>query len=300
MRAVWLLVGWIGCSKATEKPAPDAAGTAPEPAGASTAGAPSTSAKASSVPCGGLGCQAFDDLPSAFAAALADDPLVVAVGEAHAKKAHAGVETSAQRFTREVLPSLGARTGDLLLELMAPAQGCETDKKATQKELGKIGKEQAPSAPNEYVTLGKAAEKAGVKVSQLHPTCKDFAAIAAAKSPPLVVLQTITRLATTDLVAGLARPGRSADKLFLFYGGAFHTEPTPPEERAEFSIAPKVSAAAKGRYASVHLFVREYVDKDWDIWPWYPHFSPGLHPDKVLLYHPKPGHWVIVTAAHKP
>lgn len=295
MRARWLLlVGWIGCSKPTDKPNPAAPDKS---APASTTGAPSPSAKVGPVPCGGLGCQAYDDLPSAFAAALAGNPQVVAVGEAHPKKAHAGLETAAQRFSREILPTLGARTSDLLLELMAPAEGCETDKKATQKELGKIGKEQAPSAPNEYVALGRAAEKAGVKVSQLHPTCKDFAAIAAAKSPPLVVLQTITRLATRALVAGLARPGRPADKLFVFYGGAFHTEPSPPEERAEFSVAPEVAAAAAGRYASVHLFVREYVDKDWDIWPWYPHFSPGLHPDKVLLYHPKPDHWVIVTAA---
>ena len=27
------------------------------------------------------------------------------------------------------------------------------------------------------------------------------------------------------------------------------------------------------RYVSVHVFVREYIDEKWDLWPWYPHFK---------------------------
>ena len=72
------------------------------------------------------------------------------------------------------------------------------------------------------------------------------------------MLKTTTALITRD--ASQAVAAKTDDKLFVIYGGAFHTEPAPPpEERAEFSFAAPVAKAAKGRYVSVHLFVREYV-----------------------------------------
>lgn len=248
--------------------------------------------------CGALECRAYDDLATAFEATLQDKPLVVAVGEAHAKKGLEWVDTSTKRFTREIVPKLAGRTSDLLLELMAPAQGCEQAKKETNKQLGKIGKNQAAEAPNEYIVLGKSAEKVGIKVSQLHPSCKQLSAIATSKSPPLTVLQTITALIADD--ASQAVAAKSDDKMFVIYGGAFHGEPNPPEERAEFSFAAPVSKAAKGRYVSVHVFVREYIDASWDIWDWYPQFKADQHRDKVVVLHPKPQHYVIITAAAKP
>jgi hypothetical protein len=247
------------------------------------------------VPCGPLECRAYDDLATAFEATLAEKPLVVAVGEAHGKKGLEWVDSSAKRFTQEVLPGLEGRASDLLLELMAPASGCEQAKKGTTAQLAKIGKDQAVEAPNEYVVLGKAAERLGIKVSQLHPSCKQLAEIAASKSPPLTVLQTITALIAHDTTQAVA--GKKDDKLFVIYGGAFHTEPDPPEERSEFSFAAPVSKAVSGRYVSVHIFVREYIDPTWDIWQWYPQFQADSFSDKVVLLHPKPHHYVIVTSA---
>lgn len=280
------------CSKTTEKPAPP---VETKPSATPSASAPTPAY----VECGALECRAYDSLAAAFESTLVDKPIVVAVGEAHAKKGFEWVDTAAKRFTAEVVPKLQGRASDLLLELMAPAVGCEQAKKGTNEQLGKIGKDQAPSAPNEYVVLGKAAEKVGIKVSQLHPSCKELDAIARSKSPPLTVLQTITSLVSHDAVVGLAQKGRKEDQLFVIYGGAFHTEPAPPEERAEFSFAAPVAKAAKDRYASVHLFVREYVDQTWDIWPWYPQFKADQHADKYVVLHPKAQHWVILTAAAK-
>jgi hypothetical protein len=248
--------------------------------------------------CGALECRAYDDLATAFHATLVDKPLVVAVGEAHGKKGLEWVDTSAKRFTFEILPTIAGKTSDLLLELMAPANGCEQAKKETNKQLGKIAKNQAAEAPNEYVVLGKGAEQLGIKVNQLHPSCKQLQEIATAKSPPLTVLQTITALISND--ASRVAEAKTDDKMLVIFGGAFHTEPEPPEERAEFSFAAPVGKAAKGRYVSVHLFVREYIDQAWDIWQWYPHFKPDEHRDKVVLLHPKPQHYVIITAAAKP
>jgi hypothetical protein len=250
------------------------------------------------VACGALDCRAYADLATAFDATLVNDPLVVAVGEAHGKKGFEQIDSSAKRFTQEILPGLEGRASDLLLELMAPAQGCEQAKKGTSEKLAQIGKDQAVEAPNEYVVLGKAAEKLGIKVNQLHPSCKQLAEIAASKSPNLTVLQTITALISHDVSQAIA--AKKDDKMFLVYGGAFHTEPNPPEERAEFSFAAPVAKAAKDRYVSVHLFVREYIDPGWDIWSWYPQFDPKQNADKVVLLHPKPQHYVIITAAEKP
>jgi hypothetical protein len=278
-----------GCDKSTSKTPASSEG--PVPSASASVARPAFTA------CGALECRAYDDLASAFNATLQDKPLVVAVGEAHGKKGLEWVDTSAKRFTHELLPALEGRTSDLLLELMAPAQGCEQAKKETNKQLGKIAKNQAAEAPNEYVVLGKAAEKRGIKVSQLHPSCKQLSEIAKSKSPPLTVLQTITELISHD--ASQAVAAKSDDRMFVIFGGAFHTEPEPPEERAEFSFAAPVAKAAKGRYVSVHLFVREYIDQSWDIWQWYPQFKPDQHQDKVVLLRPKPQHYVIITAAAK-
>jgi hypothetical protein len=264
---------------------------APEPP------APSASApKPLFTKCGPLECRAYDDLATAFASTLEEKPIVVAIGEAHGRKGLEHLETSTKRFTDQVLPKIDA--SDLLLELMAPAQGCEQAKKETNKQLGKIAKNQQAEAPNEYIVLGKAAEKRGIKVNQLHPSCKELSAIATSKTPPLTVLQTITSLISRD--ASKAVASKSDEKLFVIYGGAFHTEPNPPAERADFSFAKPVSDAAKGRYVSVHLFVREYIDSSWDIWEWYPQFKPDENRDKVVVLHPKPQHFVIITAESKP
>jgi hypothetical protein len=285
----------VACGRATPKPSPAADSAASAPPSAPPVAASASAPRPAFVPCGALDCRAYDDLATAFEATLRDAPLVVAVGEAHAKKGFEWVDGSAKRFTAEILPGLGGRTSDLLLELMAPAQGCEQAKKETNEHLGKIAKNQAPTAPNEYVVLGKAAEKLGIKVSQLHPSCKQLEAIAKSKSPPLTVLQTIGALIAQDASRVVA--GKNDQKLFVVYGGAFHGEPEPPPERAEFSFAAPLSKAAKGRYVSVHLFVREYIDPTWDIWEWYPQFDAARNPDKVVLLHPKANHYVIVTAA---
>jgi len=292
----------VGCGKSSSgtsaKPEPSSKPSVAIQASAS-ASASASAPQATFTRCGPLDCRAYEDLASAFDETIEDKPLVVAVGEAHAKKGFESVDTAAKRFTSEIVPRLAGRTSDVLLELMAPGQGCEVANKATGKELGKIGAKQAVEAPNEYVTLGKAAEKLGIRVSQLHPSCKELDGVAKSKSPPVAILQLITSLSTRDVMRVITAPNHAEDKMFVIYGGAFHGEPNPPEERTEFSFAATLSKAAKGRYVSVHIFVREYIDATWDIWPWYPHFKADANPDKVVLFHPKPQHYVIITAAKK-
>lgn len=284
---VWLLVTLLtlACDKPAPKKTEPVVTKAPEP----------IEEKPLFTTCGALDCRAYDDLSTAFEATLVDKPLVVAIGEAHPKKGLESIDTSAKRFTRDVLPKLSGRVSDLLLELMAPAQGCEQAKKETNKKLAVIAKDQQAEAPNEYIALGKAAEKLGIKVSQLHPSCQQLKDIATSKTPPLTVLETITKLISKDASDAVAK--KSDDKLFMIFGGAFHTEPDPPPERAEFSYAAPVIEAAKNRYVSVHIFVREYIDKSWDIWQWYPQFKADENKDKVVLLRPKVNHFVIVTAA---
>jgi hypothetical protein len=257
---------------------------------------PSASAGPTYVSCGDLDCRAYDDLAVAFAATLESRPLVVAIGEAHPKK---GIEVdgAAKRFGDAVLPTLDGRVSDLLLELMSPAKGCAPANAGAGKQLATVATQQAKTAADDYVVLGKAAQQHGVKVSQLHPTCDELSTVAKSKSPPEAILLLIAKLSEKDAKAALAAPGRDGGKMVVIFGGAFHGEPDPPAERADFSFAKGLSKEAKGRYVSVHLFVREYIDDSWSFWPWYAQLKADPRPDKVLLFRTKPQQYVIVTAA---
>jgi hypothetical protein len=188
---------------------------------------------------------------------------------------------------------------NMTLELMAPPSGCDKTKKKVQKELATVGAGQKETDANEYVTLGKTAQSLGVTVTQLSPSCADFAAITKPSADVTDLLRMIKKLTVQEVKAILDKPGRDPLKTIVVYGGAFHTEPDPPKERADFSFAADMSAFVDGRYASVHLFVREFVDASWSDWEWYSSFDPKSHPNKVTMFHPKPKHWVILTAASK-
>jgi hypothetical protein len=281
--------------------------TTPIVASASVAPTVAPSASTSSprprfTKCGALDCRLYDDLGNAVEDALADGPLVVGFGEAHAQKGKEAYASSAKHFTKEILPRLASRTSNVVLELMAPPTGCDKTKKKVEKELSEVGKKQQETDANEYVTLGKTAQSLGVTVTQLSPSCADFAQITKPKADVLDLLRMIKKLTVKEVTAISGQPARDPAKMILFYGGAFHTEPDPPVERADFSIAADMDKLTAGRYASVHLFVREFVDDKWSDWPWYATFTSldaKAHAGEVTMFHPKPKHWVILTAATK-
>ncbi len=293
----------VACSAspAPKPPAPLSPPVASTPTPLASASTSAPPVKPRFTTCGALDCRLYDDVATAVQDILDDEkPLVVGFGESHARKDKGAFPSSAQRFTNELVPVFKGRASNLSLELMSAPSGCEKATKTVKKDLAEVGKNQKVNDADEYVTLGLTARDAGITVTQLAPSCAEFAALTKSKSVNLDLMLLIKKLTVKEIGAILASPKHPADKLVLVYGGAYHTEPDAPEERADFSFASDVAKLVDGRYASIHLFVREFVDATWNDWPWYASFDPKAHPDKVTVFHGKPKHWVILTSASTP
>jgi hypothetical protein len=222
-----------------------------------------TSGASRGVPCGPLDCRQYDTLEEAFESALASHPRVVAIGEAHAQKTTT-VPSSAKHFTEEVLPHLGGRASDLLLEILKPPAGCGETTAAVRQEHEVVTRSQAPTDQGEYVTMGERARALGIVPDLLRPTCADLAAIKAATddpiTPSLETIARLTRVQVEKLVDRDARSDADAGKFVLTYGGALHVELDPPRARATWSFGHELDAYTGGRYVAIQLFLPELID----------------------------------------
>jgi hypothetical protein len=241
------------------------------------------------APCGPLECRQYDTLAEAFESALASHPRVVAIGEAHAQKGTA-VSSSAKHFTEEVLPHLGGRASDLLLEILKPPAGCGETTAAVRQEHEVVTKAQAPTDQGEYVTMGERARAIGVVPDLLRPTCADLAAIKAATddpiSPSLETIARLTRIQVEKLVDRDARSDADVGKFVITYGGALHNDLDPPKERAAWSFARELDAYVGGRYVAIELFLPELIDDSpsWKEREFTRYYDPGRLGTKPTVY----------------
>lgn len=260
---------------------------------------------ATGTDCGALGCRLFDSPEDAMRAALAGNPLVVAVGEAHALAGTEHIDSSARRFTRDLLPELKGRASDLLLELMMPRGDCKAKTEEARTAQKPATRGHAESDQEEYVAMGNAARSLGIIPDVLRPSCDDLGAIGDAGDDAIVrTLETINRLTVKQVEALMGRKDRDAGAAIIVYGGALHNDPTPDEtegEVADWSYGPALSNAVNGRYVAVNLFVREYIKDDatWRKWAWYPHFDRERSPEKTTMFHPKADVYVLIFPASR-
>jgi hypothetical protein len=294
-----------GCapSPAREPPPPVVATAAPVVVAPAAPTAPPPAAPAEATACGALGCRLYATSTEAFRAVLEQKPLVLALGEAHARKDVPGVASSSKRFTAEMLPELKDRASDLVIELMAPPTGCEPSTKIVRKELGKVTAKQADTNQNEYVTMGDEAKKLGVTPHLLHPTCADFKALGAAGADGVDAgLRLIGRLMRESTERLLARnAGAGVEKIVVLYGGAIHNDVEPLEAVKPYSFGPELVAATRGRYVELDVFVPEFISDTgmWTRFAWYPHFDRQAHPEKATLFAPVPSSYTLLLPATK-
>lgn len=301
----------LACNRTSDSvavPAPVAAADAPVAAAASDAAAAPVAAAVTvtGAPCGAMGCAQFDTPEQALEVVLASKPLVLAVGEAHAQKGKEGVASSTKRFTA-MLPALGGRASDLLVELMMPAKlpdggACVQVAQAVKEKQKAVTAQQASTNQNEYVLMGDAARKLGVIPDLLRPTCDDLAAIDKAGPEMVAVsLETIARLTRAKVEQLLARNARApadAEKMVVTYGGALHNDLVTTPERSRWVFGPDLSKVTKGRYVELDLYVPEFIE-DTDTWKrleWYPHYDRDKLGAKVTMFRPREGSFVIVFA----
>jgi hypothetical protein len=250
--------------------------------------------------CGPLDCELYDDAASAFSAVLKETPAVLAVGEMHALEAAADVPSATKRFREELLPLLVGRASELLLELWVSDPDCQKKVDKVEKQQKEVTAGQAASNQNEFVALGDAAHAVGIQPRLLEPTCEDYDRIAKAGDDAVILmLETIAKLSESELASAVTRnESNRTGKMVVAYGGAMHNDVAPTKAAAAFSFGPALAKKISGGYVALDLVVPEYVrdSKLWQAQPWYEHFDPNAHQNKVRLYRPGPGEYALIFA----
>ncbi|MDI3285947.1 hypothetical protein [Polyangium sp. 15x6] len=285
-------------------PPPPATASAAPPPSAAPAPAPSASAQAPGPaappePCGEMGCLLYDTPKDAFAAILAENPLILGIGESHAQKGKEGIPTATKRFTETFLPMLAGKASDIVLEIWVSEGKCGKEKEAQVAEQQKpVTQGQAKTNQNEFVTLGDAAYALGVKPHILRASCADYDAIVkAGPDSVIVMLEMIARLMDEKAKTLASRNANAgAGKMVLTYGGAIHNDLTARPGREKWTFGPDLAAATADRYVELDLVVPEFIqDNDaWKALPWMPHFKRDAHPTKTTVFRPAKGSFVLI------
>ncbi len=270
------------------------------PAAASAPEADDAVPPAGALPCGALGCMQFDTPEAAFRHVLATQPLVLAVGEAHAQKGKAGVDSSAKRFTDTLLPFLQGKASDLVLELMMPNDKCKKKTEKVRAKQKEVTSQQREGNQNEYVRMGERARALGIVPDLLRPSCDDLAAIDKAGDDAIpVFLSTIARLTRAQVEKLLDRNARTpadVDKLVVTYGGVLHNDLTPAPEKADWSFGPALARRVSRRYVEVDLFVPEFIEdsETWRKLAWFPHYDREKMGHRTTLFQVSLGSYAMI------
>ncbi len=274
--------------------------------------APTPSAEASAIvtdageSCGALGCVQLATAQDALRIVLAEDPRVLAIGEAHAPGG-ATVPSAAKRFTAELLPLLAGRASDLLVELMLPPPGCADAAAEVRQRQAPATSQQAPTNQNEYVAMGERARALGIVPDMLRPSCADMDRVRAAGDDAIdASLELIALLSTLQLAARLvdrdARSPTERDKIVVVYGGMLHNDLAPSPEHAKWTYAPALDAKTGGKLVALDLVVPEFIvdDPTWRDLPWVPHYDRARMGAKATLFRVAPRSFVLVLPESAP
>jgi hypothetical protein len=292
-----------GGARAAEAHGSEPVARQPSPAGNTSAPARAPDALASlppGEPCGDLTCLLFETAEQAFANVLAEQPLVLAIGEAHAQKGSESIASTTRRFTKQLLPLLGGRATDLVIELWVAGGKCGTQEKQVIKQQKDVGVTQAESNQSEFLTLGHASKARGIQPHVLQPSCEEYEKIAAAGAADIeIMLEMIARL-TADKVEALLAQRQSLAKhgMVVAYGGALHNDIEPRPGREAWSFGPRLAQHTAGRYIELDLIVPEAIGDGpvWQALPWVAHYDRQRHGNKVALFRTAPRSYTLVFA----
>ncbi len=249
--------------------------------------------------CGALECRRFGDAASALEHVLAAGPLALGIGEAHAQAGSGGIQTTAARFSEQLLPLLAGRASHIIVELLRPNPACTAAARPLEQAQKPVIQGQSKNNQNEYVQIGVRARALGVEPFLLTPSCEEFQAIGAAGEDAIpVTLATIAQI-TTRMVKGALLQNRKAgrERIVLAYGGALHNDlgGTAELPEASFRYGDELNRFTGGRYIALDLIVRELIKDNaaWRALPWYAAFDPHLHPDSYIVLRTSPQSYVL-------
>lgn len=307
----WLAISGalsLACSR-TPPPSSDPQGPAtlvPPPSVSAVAVPPGA------APCsepGGPACLRFPTPEEAFRWVLSRDPLVLAVGEAHAPKEMENIiPSSTRRFAESLLPILAPRSSDVVVELWAPDPKCTKAVKQVASAQRAVTDVQASSNQNEYVTLGTKAKDLGMTPWLLRPTCDDFSMLADAGDDAMGAMLALVKRLTEARVSRLYERNKAQGapaKTVVAYGGALHNDLSPPDATREYSFGPALDRLTGGRYVELDIIVPEFVKRTptWEKLPWYASFEAERARSGAIrspmLYTPGKRSFVLVFASQE-
>jgi hypothetical protein len=250
-----------------------------------------------------MNCLLFASPRAAFEHVLSRNPQVLAIGESHALKGTA-VASTTKRFTDQLLPMLGGRASDLVVELLVPDPKCKKAVAKTEQVTKEVTKTQRKTNKNEYVLMAERANGLKIRPHVLRPSCEDYDRIAKAGSTDIVEMLTLIARLTYEMSVRILKrnEGASIDKMVVDYGGALHNDLKPRKGREQWSFGPSLQKYTQQRYVALDLVVREFI-KDNDAWralEWYPHFDAKAHSQSTMLYAPREGSYVLIFPASAP
>jgi len=223
------------------------------------------------------------------------NPRVLAIGEAHAQDDTPGIKSATRRFAEDLLPKLAGKSKHIVIELLLANCKKETVAEVTRQQAP-VTEHQAKSNQNQFVTLGKVAERYGIAPQGLTPACPAYEAVVAAGEDGIAQLLTLVADQTAkELEALLAQP-ETAHEILLSYGGALHNDVNPRPGQEAWSFGPRLAAATQNRYVELDLIVPEFV-KDSEAWrnlPWFGAFDREHLSDETLLYRTGPSSFTLV------
>jgi len=295
----WLVVA--GC--ASPKPASQAPQPLPKqppivqppPIAGAPAPVPAPPQAAEPRPCGALDCLAFATPQAAFEYVLRSQPRVLAIGEAHAQEGTSGIRSSTRRFAEQLLPLLSGKSKHIVIELLIANCKVKTVERAAQAQAP-VTEHQAKSNQNEFLTLGKYAQRLGIEPQALSPDCTEYDSVAAAGEDGVPRLLTLVAQQTQSAVETLLASPAATDQLILTYGGALHNDLSPRPGQESWSFGPQLAAASHGRYIELDLIVPEFV-KDTEAWralPWFGAFDREHLQNETLLFRPAPNSFALI------
>ena len=284
-----------GCASPTPasqaKPPP----TASQPVVSATPPAVPAAAAVEARSCGDLGCLAFATPEAAFEYVLRSQPRVLAIGEAHAQAGTTGIRSSTRRFAEQLLPLLAGKSKHIVIELLVANCKAKTVERTAQIQAP-ITEHQAKSNQNEFLTLGKYAQRLGIEPQALSPDCAEYDSAAAAGEDSVArLLSLVARQTQRSVEALLAKPD-SEQELILTYGGALHNDLATRPGQESWSFGPQLAAASHGRYLELDLIVPEFV-KDTEAWrtmPWFRAFDRERLTSETLLYRSGPSSFALI------
>lgn len=226
---------------------------------------------------------------------LESQPRVLAVGEAHAQAGTTGIRSSTRRFAEQLLPLLAGKAKHIVIELLVANCSAKTVER-TAKTQAPVTEHQAKGNQNEFLALGKVAQRLNIEPQALAPSCAEYDDAASGGEDGVARLLTLVARQTQSSVEALLAKPESSGEPILTYGGALHNDLSPRPGHESWSFGPQLSAATHGRYVELDLIVPEFV-KDTEAWrtmPWFFAFDRQHLTDETLLYRPSPNSYALI------